>query len=103
MWQNRSIHLFTLSGNKQDQVPEKEPEHWFHHDILNGGMCRGIYKEITRFRGKVTIQSYYHRDMMSPGVTHRFSLLNVTSYSCPCLKFESTPKYPVFVLVCLVF
>lgn len=40
---------------------------------------------------------------MSPGVTHRFSLLNVTSYSCPCLKIEATPKYPVFVLVCLVF
>lgn len=41
--------------------------------------------------------------MMSPQDTSGFSLLNITSYSCPRLKFEATPKYSVFVLAHLVF
>lgn len=52
-----STYSHSASGNKQEA--EKEPDHWFYHHILTSGMCRVIYKEITRFRGKVTIQRYY--------------------------------------------
>lgn len=41
--------------------------------------------------------------MMPLQDTYKFSLLNMTSYSRQCLKFEATPKYSVFVLPYQVF